>query len=274
MKKIIGLISVVAIAMALTIAFSGVAVASPTVPATDETETIDITTNIVCSGTVVESQGLSLQVDSVGLIDNHPLAAGEKYGKIKYDEKMIGLSGDTEFDKCFGVDTGSAPNLDVHKQIGYKQGFLGSLSHDEQVGMKIIAAGKTTTTTTTTDHICPFDKPETKTTTTRVPGSCEEVNVYSEMVVTDVEAETITQVGIIDTVEPVNLLYTIDATMGDHPATGLVVAGVGVYVADGIGGANSTLGSRMSYKDKSIAYGSKIDKFYKKIAYTSKLPPT
>jgi hypothetical protein len=267
MKKTIGLISVVAMAMALAIAFSGVAVASPTVPATKETETIDITTDIVCSGTVVESQGLSLEVGSVDLINNMPLDDGEKYGKIGYNEKMIGSSGNTNFCKIFGVNTGTAPNLDVSKTIGYVQGGLGSLSHDEQVRMKVIAAGKTTTKTT--DHICPFDDPDTK--TTKVPGSCEEVHVYSEMVVTDVDAETKTQVGIIDTVKPVNLLYTIDATMGARPATGLVVAGVDVYVEDGIGGTNSTLGSRMSYKEKSIAYG-KISEFCKKIVYTSKLP--
>jgi hypothetical protein len=266
------LLGVMAIVMALTIAFSGVAVAS--LPATKGTETIDITTDIVCSGTVVESQRLSLESDSVDLINNIPLDAGEKYGKIGYDEKMIGSSGNTNFCKEFKVDTGTAPNLYVLKQIGYTQGGLGSLSHHEQVGMKIIAAGKTTTKTTTIEHICAFDEPETTTKTTKVPGSCEEVHVYSEMVVTDVEAETQTQVGIIDTVEPVkgHLLYTIDATMGDRPATGLVVAGVELYVADGIGGTDSTLGSRMSYKEKSIAYGT-ISNFCKKIDYTSKLPP-
>ena len=263
-KKVIELISVVAIAMALTIVFSGVALASQPVPTTKETEIIDITTDIVCSGAVVESQGLSLEIDSKDL-NNRPLAEGQIYGKIKYDEKMIGLSGDTEFDKCLVVDTSkTAPNLDVHKQIGYKQGLLGSLSHHEQVWMKAIAAGKTTTKTTTTEHICPFDNPDTKTTTTKVPGSCEEVNTYSKMVVTNVQATTTTEVGITDA--PVNLNYRINAE-----GTGLVVAGVGLYVEDGIGGADSTLGSRMSYKEKSIAYGKFV--FTKKVGYKSN-PPT
>ena len=72
-----------------------------------------------CSGTVVENQGFSLENSSKDLLDNPPLVAGEKYGSIEYDEKMIGLSGDTEFDKCFEVYTDTAPNLDVHKQIRY-----------------------------------------------------------------------------------------------------------------------------------------------------------
>ena len=155
------LIGVVAIAMALTIAFSGVAVASPAVPPTKETETFEITTDVTCSGTVVASQEISLEIDSVNLLDNPPLATGEIYGSIKYDEKMIGSSGTTDFDKCFNVDTGTAPNLYVHKQIGYTAGFLGSLSHHEQVGMKAIAAGKTTKTTK--KELCPFRKPTTTT---------------------------------------------------------------------------------------------------------------
>jgi hypothetical protein len=117
--KTIGLISVVAIAMALTIVFSGVALASHPVPPTDETETLDITTTITCTGDVVESQWLSLEIGSGNLLDNPPLANNEKYGKIGYKEKMIASSGTTEFDKCFVVDTGTTPNLDVHKQIGY-----------------------------------------------------------------------------------------------------------------------------------------------------------
>jgi hypothetical protein len=271
MKRTIGLIGVVAIAMALTIAFSGVALASQPVKPTKETEIIDITTDITCSGTVVESQGLSLEIGSKNLLDNPSLKDGEIYGGIKYDEKMIGLSGDTEFDKCFGVDTGTTPNLNVHKQIGYKQGFLGSLSHHEQLGMKVIAAGKTTTKD---ESVLPEEEEEWKkklcpfvdTTTTKVPGSCEEVHAYSEMVVTNVEATAETKVGITGVSgNPVNLNYQIQAA-----GVGLVVAGVDIYVADGRGGKDSALGSRMMYKEKSIAYGNVT--FHKKIGYVSILP--
>jgi hypothetical protein len=97
MKKTIGLISVVAIAMALTIAFSGVA---------------------LCNGDVVESQSLNWEIDSGNLLDNLPLDDDEKYGKIGYNEKMIGLNGTTEFDKTFVLDTGTVPNLAlIHLQF-------------------------------------------------------------------------------------------------------------------------------------------------------------
>ena len=296
MKRTIELISVVAIAMALTIAFSGVAVASPTVPATKETETIDITTTIVCTGTVVESQRLSLEIDSGNLLNNPPLnpdatykkCTGEIYGKIKYGEKMIGSSGVTDFEKCLGVDTGTAPNLDVHKQIGYTQGALGSLSHHEQVGMKVTAAGKDKgkasdpkcppydNSTRKLEEwkwcICPFTQWKTTPGAPAVPGSCEEVNVYSEMVVTDLKATTgtgrattETKIGIIDTVAPVSLLYRIDAK-----GSGLVAAGVDVYVEDGRPGRDP-LGSRLAYKEKSIAYGE--FEFTKEVGYKSVIKP-
>ena len=90
---------------------------------------------------------------------------------------MIGSNGTTEFTKDFGVDTGTAPNLNVTKSIGYKSGDLGSLSCDEQAGMRYSGASPPLSSTT----------------------KCEEVNAYSEMVVTDVEAATETEVGITET---------------------------------------------------------------------------
>jgi hypothetical protein len=247
MERTIRLIGVVAVAMALTIAFTGVAIASPAVPPTKETETVEITTDVTCSGTVVESQEISLEIDSVNLLDNLPLDEGEIYGKIKYDEKMIGSSGTTDFDKCFNVDTGTAPNLYVHKQIGYSQGFLGSLSHDEQVGMKIIAAGKPAETKTCKEkgspeheewkqETCPFKYPCKDTTVPAVPASCEEVNTYSEMVVTNVHAETETKVGI--TAAPINLHYAITAAGSDGAGTlaqGSIAAEFSVYTDEGRG---------------------------------------
>jgi hypothetical protein len=232
------LTGVVAIAMALTIVFSGVALASHPVRPTKETETLDITTNIQCNGTVVESQRLSLEIDSVDLLDNPPLDAGEKYGKIGYKEKMIASNGSTTFDNTFVVDTGTAPNLNVTKNIGYESGDLGSLSHEEQLRMKVISAGEPQGAAVCPPYdnstrklekwkwcICPFTKGKPK---PAVPGSCEEVNTFSKIVATDVQATTETSVGI--TNDPVNLNYNINAV-----GTGFVVAGVDLYVEDGRG---------------------------------------
>jgi hypothetical protein len=271
------LTGVLAIAMALTIAFSGVALASHPVPPTKETEILDITTNIKCNGSVVESQRLSLEIDSGNLLDNPPLAAGEKYGKIGYNEKMIASNGSTEFNKSFNVDTGTTPNLNVTKNIGYQSGALGSLSHAEAVGMKVIARGKPAvpggkTCTGSANHaewkqkICPFQTCEPDPNTPAVPGCHEEVNAYSTIVATDVQADTHTEVGITGVSgAPVTLNYNIDAV-----GTGFVSAGVDLYVEDGRGADG--LGSRMSYKEKAIGYGKSVD-FTKNIGYTSIFSP-
>jgi hypothetical protein len=83
------------------------------------------------------------------------------------------------------------------------------------------------------------------------------------IVVTGVEATTETSVGI--TEAPVKLKYKIHAE-----GTGLVVAGMSSYVADGRGAAG--LGSRMTYKEKSIGYGETVE-FTKDIGYKSVISP-
>jgi hypothetical protein len=252
------------------------------VPPTKETEILDITTNIQCTGTVVESQRLSLEIDSDNLLDNPPLAQGEKYGKIGYNEKMIGSDGTTTFNKSFNVDTGTTPNLNVAKNIEYDSGDLGSLSHAEEVGMKVISAGipagepgpAVCPPYDPTDRpleewkwcICPFTQWKPNPGDPAVPGSYEEVNAYSTIVATDVEAVTHTEVGITgDPGVPVTLNYKINAV-----GAGSVSAGVDLYVADGRG-ANG-LGSRMSYKEKALGYGKSVD-FTKNIGYNSIYKP-
>jgi hypothetical protein len=207
----------------------------------------------------MENEELSWKSSSKNLLDIPPLAPGEVYGQIKYDENMIGLAGAIIFTKDFNVDTGTAPNLGVMKTIGYTGR---GLSHDEQVGMKLSTKGKDDIPGET--PLCPFAPagPDTP----GYPGSYEEVNAYSTLVVTNVAATTITGVGITGiSGDPVNLLYKIAAN-----GTGTVAAGVSAYVADGRGGEDSDLGSRLLYREKSIAYGN--FEFYKSIWYTSNPP--
>ena len=126
MKKIARLISVVAIAMVLMVAFNGVALASHTVPPTPETETLEITTYIISkgSGTVVENQELSLGSSSINLLDN-PLFAfgkGELYGDVKHDKSVIGSGVTTDFNKNFNVikstgDTSKGLGLNAYSKL-------------------------------------------------------------------------------------------------------------------------------------------------------------
>jgi hypothetical protein len=101
---------------------------------------IDITTEIRCDRIVIEGEQFGWETGNGNLLNNPPLAPGEAVGGIKYDVKMIGLNGTTEFNTCFEVNTNVTPNLAVTKAIGYKSGDLGSLSYAEQVGMHYFGA--------------------------------------------------------------------------------------------------------------------------------------
>ena len=176
---------------------------------------IDVTTEIKSDGLVIEGEQFGWMTGNGNLLNNPPISPGEAVGSIKYDEKMIGSNGTTEFTKNFGVNTNVTPNIAVTKDIGYKSGDLGSLSHAEQAGMRYSGASPPLSSTT----------------------KCEDVNAYSKMVVTDAQATTETEVGITETDER-DLHYGIDAE-----GKGSVSAGVDASA------------SSMSYKDKSTAYG-------------------
>jgi len=190
---------------------------------------IDVTTEIKSDRTVIEGEQFGWMTGNGNLLNNPPISPREAVGSIKYDDKMIGSNGTTEFTKNFGVNTNVTPNLAVTKDIGYKSGDLGSLSHAEQAGMRYSGASPPLSSTT----------------------KCEDVNAYSEMVVTDVSATTETEVGITETDER-DLHYGINAE-----GKGSVSAGVDASA------------SSMSYKDKSTAYGGNFS-LHKKVDYTSK----
>jgi len=91
------------------------------------------------------------------------------------------------------------------------------------------------------------------------PASSKKMNAYSRLVATDVQATTITKVGMTD--NPV-FNYKIDAEGSNEGsmATGGISAGMSVYVAGD---------SRLSYVERSSARGS--FQFHKVMSYTSKI---
>ena len=142
MKETARLIRVVVMALALLIAFSGVALASRTVTHTRETETLTITTEIVCDRKVMEREKLNWECSSKNL--DNILKGSEKTGQIKYKEIMIGSGGDTEFTNNFKIDTGKTPNVEVTKSIRYTadpetESTISKLHHKENVAMSLIS---------------------------------------------------------------------------------------------------------------------------------------
>ena len=275
MKKTARLIGIVAIAMAVSVAFSGVALASQPVCPTPETESIRTVTMITCQGMVTEEESVTWESSNEDLINNPPLGEMEVVGMLKYKQDLKVTDGVTKFVKDMGVDTGTTPNLNVMKSIGYIQGpTIGSLSHDEEVGMGIVA-----------DYVdmedvvlCPFASAATDV----LPASCEDVTASSSMVVTDVLATTRTKVGMSEA--PVNLHYGITATGSGGAGTnahGSISAEFNVYTEDGSAeydthcGQGSpcdyTLGSKLKHYEKSTANG--LWEFSKEMDYVSMIRP-
>ena len=203
MKETARLISVVVIALVLMTAFSAVALASRNVPPTPETETLTITTEIVCDRKVIESEQLNWESSNKDLLDNPPLASGEKYGKIKYNDNLISSNGATNFYKDFKIDTGETPNVVVTKSIGYTAGEKGSLSHAENVAMSLISK-----------------------------ASCVYVAAESSMSVTEVQATTETKAQMTRTPKLHYEIYAGGLEGPGTPAVGTITAGMSASVDD------------------------------------------
>jgi hypothetical protein len=177
--------------------------------------------------------------------------------------------------KDMRVDTGDTPNLDAMKSVGYSQmGTIGSLSHDEDVKMGIVA------------NWCPTEEevlcPCAAAAIPNLPAGCEDVKASSSMVVTDVLATTRAKVGI--TEAPASLHYEVTATGSggaETPAHGSIAAQFSAYALEG-SAENSghcacgnvskpALGSRMAYYERSSAKGLWV--FHAEMDYMSRIGP-
>jgi hypothetical protein len=283
MKTTTRLIGIVAIAMALSIAFSGVALASQPVCPPPETDSIKTVTMINCQGMVTETEKVSWEISNEDLINNPPLATTDMYwgphevvGKMDYYQDLKVTDGTTNLIKDMDVDTGSVPNLNVMKSIGYGQGAtIGSLSHDEKVSFGIVADAAPTELVI----LCPF---ATIATDNGLPASCVDVEASSSMVVTEVLATTRTKVEMSES--PIDMHYEVDATgLGGAgtPAVGHIAAEFEVYTEDGSAWGEKhctrgditdfTLGSTLTHYEKSTADG--LWEFHKEMDYKSVIRP-
>ena len=276
MKKTTRMIGVVAIAMVLTIAFSGVALASLPACSTPETSRIKTVTQITCQGMVTEEERVIWESSNENLINNPPLGTDETVGMLNYKQDLKVTDGMTKFVKDMDVDTGAAPNLNVMKSMGYSQaGTIGSLSHTEEVRMGLVS----NYTTTSNVVLCPFASAAVDI----LPASCEDVKASSSMVVTEVLSTTRTKVEMSEA--PVSLHYAITATGSGGAGTmahGSIAAEFSAYTEEGSGQTegvycyngdpvNSTLGSILTHYEKSTANG--LWEFNKEMDYVSTIRP-
>jgi hypothetical protein len=228
---------------------------------------------------VTEFEKVTWDSSNEDLLNSPPLNGGETIGKMTYLQDLKITAGMTNFVKDLGVDTGSAPNLNVMKSVGYGQGAtIGSLSHDESVSMGLVS----NYTATSGVVLCPFASAAQ----TILPASCEDVKASSSMVVTEVLSTTRTKVTMSDA--PVSLHYAVTATglggAGTY-AQGNIAAEFSVYTEEGSGAGtadfkgycsagdpqNMTLGSTLEHYEKSTANG--FWEFSKEMDYVSTIRP-
>jgi len=266
---------IVAIAMALMITFCGapIPVASRQACTTPETQSVKTEVIISCRGMVSETEKVNFESSNEDLTNSPPLQDSEVIGRIGYRGSLKVTDGETRFVKDMGVDTGGSPNFDVMKSVGYNHAdTIGSLSLDENVGMSIVA------------NCCPREEevlcPCACAAIPNLSACCEDAKASSRMVVTDVLATTRSEVRTTDS--PVSLHCGVTATGSggaDTLAHGSIAAQFSAYALEGstensghcaCGNVSKpTLGSRMTYNERSSAHG--LWQFHAEMDYTSRV---
>jgi len=270
MKTTTRLIGVVAIAMVLSIAFSGVALACCPVPETVCTSRIETTTDVTCLGTVIEDESLIFSQASVNLDALPPLAGNELYGNTRYAESLIADNGLLYFVKDFDFDTvnsGGIPdyNLEVEKTFDFLAQPGGGLIFSETVAVDAISNWQAAAAL-----MCPFAAPPAG----QIPESCEYVDAGSTLDVTEVSAtthaNTITTAMSSDTT-PISLHYDIRAVGSDQNPWSVGADGSGsafmtVHDMEGhvVGPA---LGSEVTFEEETTVSG--LFEFSKSMDYVS-----
>ena len=263
----------IAIAMALMITFCVVPAASRPACTTPETQSVKTVIQISSRGMATQEARVNWESSSEDILNSPPLQDREVIGKMSYKDSLKVTDGVTRFVKDTRVDTGDTPNLDVMTSMGYTQGMtIGSLSHDEAVGMGIVANFANSSNTPEV-VLCPCARAATD---NKLPASasCEDISAGSSMIVTDVLTTARGKVGI--TEAPVSLHYGVTATGSGGagtPAHGSIAAQFSAYALEGSAENvdQYALGSRMTYYERSSARG--LWEFHAEMDYTSRIRP-
>jgi hypothetical protein len=229
MKTTTRLIGVVAIAMVLSIAFSGVALACCPIPETVCTSKISTTTAVTCMGTVTESESLNFQQATVDINAIPPLAAGELYADTRYSEDLMSSDGYINYMKAFDLDTSNSEglpefNLEVAKTFDYVANNGGRLVFSETVAIDAISDWQPNP-----PLMCPFAAQPAG----QIPESCEYVAAGSTLDVTEVSATTNTQTittAMSSDTTPITMHYDISAGGTDLTSTAGAVGSASAFM--------------------------------------------
>ncbi len=270
--KTSGFVGVIIVAMAMMVALTGCAMAAKPVNQTPETQGIVTSTAINAQGTVTESESLAWTIVNNGPINSPPLGSIGTQGEVQYttgyNQNVMAVSGLTQYNKAFSVDTANkiadASNVKVATNVQFIAVDTGRMTFSED----ILLDGVGNASETAAAMLCPFGPGSS----TFIPDFCNIVQAGSSMDVTLVSAETSASDRFVAATAdvPNTLAYSIAAkgmTVDDTtiPAMGTVSAFMKVHIMEARGDS-SDKSEDLTYSETSTASGL-INSFSKSMSF-------
>jgi hypothetical protein len=258
----------VAIALAMLIAFTGMAMADTGINATPETQGIVTSTAVQAVGTVTETDSIVWQ-NAYADLTIPPLAAGETAYTMSYTENTLADQGYTSYVKGQSLDTANQVAGTYNFNTGKIVEFIGSETGRMLSDENMVLDGAGNGINTDTAYICPFASAVTNV----VPPFCNIIQVGSNVDATLASVTTAAnERHVMASGDPgVGVDYSIKVTgFGDTPA---VVNLADAYVDAHIQEARTGAGNRaedLVYSEMSTASGL-VNLFSKDITYQSGL---
>jgi hypothetical protein len=254
-----------AIALAMLVAFTGMAMADTGVNAVPETQGIVTSTAVQAVGTVTETDSVVWQMGYPDMAVPPLADQGVNY-IMSYTENTIADQGLVSYTKGQSLDTANQVagtyNFGTQKVVEFVGLDTGRMISDENMVLDGAGNGQTTTT----KYICPFASDVTDT----VPPFCNIIQVGSSADVTLASLTTSAdERHVMASGDPgVAVDYNIKMTgFGDIPAMGSATAYIDAHIQEartGDGGKSEDV----AYSESSTASGD-ISLFQKAIAYQS-----
>jgi hypothetical protein len=258
-----------AIALAMLVAFTGMAMADTGINQTPETQGIVTATAVQCLGTVTETDSAVWQSAYTDLNSIPPLNGEEVAYTMSYTEGTIADQGLVDYTKSQSLDTANqvagTSNFKTQKVVD----FIGLDTGRMITSENMVLDGAGNGAAAATKYICPF----ASTTWGNVSPFCNIIEVGSDADVTLASLSTSAdERHVMATSDPaVAVDYNIKMTgFGDVPAMGSADAYINAHIQEARGSYDSPKAEDLVYSETSTAAGD-ITLFQKAIAYQSGL---
>jgi hypothetical protein len=261
---------VIAIALAMLIALTGVVMADQVVNATPESQTITTSTSIIADGLVMDNAALAWTLSN-NVVNSAPLADQEVQYTTAYDASTVAQAGSTTFVKTMAVDTRNKVISQSNVKADTAVTFIATADGGNIIGSENIMIDGAGNYTAASDRmLCPFSSSPVDT----IPAYCNIVQAGSkyDLTVGSVTTEANDRFVGTDATAPVVLNYAINVkpygtSQGQIPAIGSAMAYVKAHIQEARANG-SAKAEDLTYSETSSVAGT-ISSFQKVIAYQS-----